>query len=109
VIWRFNPFDPSFAPAVGPCLFHCDPCRFYDIADGEMAEEQLPEVVQRLVAWRKHNGLSQRAAVEVMNARHLPVTLTSLEKWEMGINRPGKLATHALLRFLEDHPTISQE
>jgi DNA-binding transcriptional regulator YiaG len=72
-----------------------------------MSEEELPEAVQKLVAWRERNRLSQRAAVEFMRAHNLPVTLTALEKWEMGLNRPTALAAVALLRFLEEHPTVS--
>lgn len=73
-----------------------------------MSEEELPEqAVQMLVAWRERNRLSQRAAVEYMQAHGLPVTLTALEKWEMGINRPRGLSAVALIRFLEEHPTVS--
>jgi DNA-binding transcriptional regulator YiaG len=71
-----------------------------------MAEEQLPEVVQQLVAWRKRNKLSQRAAVEAMRARNFPVTLTSLGKWEAGERRPGKFAAQVLAAFLKKHPSI---
>ena len=75
-----------------------------------MSEEELPEqAVQKLVTWRQRNGLSQRAAVEFMQAHGLPVTLTALEKWEMGDRRPRGLAAYALLRFLEEHPTVSGE
>jgi DNA-binding transcriptional regulator YiaG len=41
-----------------------------------------------------------------MQARNFPVTLTTLSKWEVGDRQPGKLAARALLRFLEEHPTI---
>jgi DNA-binding transcriptional regulator YiaG len=74
-----------------------------------MSEDELSEAVQKLVAWRQRNGLSQRAAVEYMQAHGLPVTLTALEKWEMGDRRLRGLAAHALLRFLEEHPTTSEE
>lgn len=73
-----------------------------------MSEGEQPDVVQKLVAWRHRNGLSQRAAVEFMRSHHFPVTLTALEKWEMGHRRPRRLAAHALLRFLEDHPDVSE-
>jgi DNA-binding transcriptional regulator YiaG len=74
-----------------------------------MSEEELPEqAVQKLVAWRQRNGLSQRAAVEFMQAHNLPVTLTALEKWESGERRLRGLAAHAVLRFLEDHPVVSE-
>jgi DNA-binding transcriptional regulator YiaG len=76
----------------------------------DMNEEELPgRAVQMLVAWRQRNGLSQRAAVEFMRTRGLPVTLTVLEKWEMGINRPVALSAVALIRFFEEHPTVSNE
>jgi len=74
-----------------------------------MSEDERPDAVQKLVAWRQRNGLSQRAAVEFMRAHNLPVTLTALEKWEMGHRRLRGLAAHALLRFLEEHPTASEE
>jgi DNA-binding transcriptional regulator YiaG len=74
-----------------------------------MSEQEQPDVVQKLVEWRRRNGLSQRAAVDFMRAHNLPVTLTALEKWEMGQRRPRGLAAHALLRFLEEHPITSEE
>jgi DNA-binding transcriptional regulator YiaG len=74
------------------------------------SEEELPEqAVQKLVTWRQRNGLSQRAAVAAMQERNFPVTLTTLEKWESGERRPGRLAAVALLRFLQDHPTIPRQ
>ena len=55
-----------------------------------MSEEELPEqAVQKLVAWRQRNGLSQRAAVAAMQERNFPVTLTTLEKWESGERQPS--------------------
>jgi DNA-binding transcriptional regulator YiaG len=75
-----------------------------------MSEEELPEqAVQQLVSWRQRNGLSQRAAVEAMQRRNFPVTLTTLEKWESGERRPGRIVTQALLRFLQEYPTIPRE
>ena len=74
----------------------------------DMNEEELPEqAVQKLVAWRQQNGLSQRAAVECMRAHGLPVTRTVLEKWELGINRPVALSAEALIRFFEAHRIVS--
>ena len=57
----------------------------------QMREEPVPQVIQKLIAWRRRNGLSQRAAVEVMQARDFPVTLTTLEKWEAGDRQPDLL------------------
>jgi hypothetical protein len=62
-------------------------------------------------SWRgdELTASSQRAAVEVMQERDFPVTLTALEKWESGERRPGKLTAQALLRFIDEHPRLSQE
>jgi len=74
-----------------------------------MSEEELPErAVQMLVAWRQRNGLSQRAAVKVMQELNFPITLTTLSKWEAGDRQPVKLAAKALMDFLKRHPRVSK-
>lgn len=83
-----------------------DPAQEERRVEGEPTEEQR-EAVRMLVEWRKRNGLSQRESVDIMQARDFPVTLTTLEKWESGERRPGRIATRALLRFLREHPTVS--
>jgi len=83
-----------------------DPAQEERSGEGEPTEEQR-EAVRLLVEWRRRNGLSQRASVELMHARDFPVTLTTLEKWESGERRPGRIAARSLLRFLREHPTVS--
>jgi DNA-binding transcriptional regulator YiaG len=58
-------------------------------------------IVRKLRAWRKRHGLSQQAAVEAMQARNYVVSVRTLQAWERGARKPGKLATQALKTFLE--------
>ena len=63
-------------------------------------------VVRQIRDWRRKNGLSQRAAVEVMRSHDLEVSTSVLSKWECGERQPGKLATKALQTFLTQYPVI---
>jgi DNA-binding transcriptional regulator YiaG len=69
-------------------------------------KEGLPPVIKDLIRWRHRNGLSQRGASEVMQARGLDVKIGALKQWEQGVREPGSLAVKALRDFLKAHPRI---
>jgi hypothetical protein len=69
-------------------------------------KEGLPLVIRKLIRWRAKNGLSQRGASEVMQARGLDVPISTIKQWEQGVREPGKLAAKAVRDFLAQHPTI---
>jgi hypothetical protein len=69
-------------------------------------KEGLPPVIKNLIRWRHRNGLSQRGAVEVLQAYGLEVSISGLQQWERGAREPAKLATKALSDFLARHPRI---
>ena len=72
------------------------------------AETAIHPVVQSMMRWRHANGLSQRQAVAVMQQKGgLPLTLSALQKWEIGVHVPDKFASLALEDFLRKHPKIS--
>jgi transcriptional regulator with XRE-family HTH domain len=64
-------------------------------------------VIDKLKAWRRTNGLSQRQAAEVMKSHGVPATLTTLQRWEIGARDPGKFALAALDQFMDAHPTVT--
>lgn len=60
----------------------------------------LLSVIQDLLAWRAAQGLSQSQAIAELNRAGLPITLDSLQNWEIGRNKPNgetALALHAYL------------
>jgi hypothetical protein len=71
-----------------------------------LVKEGLPPVIKNLIRWRHRNGLSQRGAVEVMQAHGLEVSISGLQQWERGARKPAKLAVKALRDFLAQHPRI---
>jgi hypothetical protein len=81
----------------------CPPTQ--DLLPEGAVKEGLPPVIVRLIKWREKNGLSQRAAVEVMQARGFDVSKSTLQKWETG-TPPGKYSSRALQSFLKEHPVI---
>lgn len=68
---------------------------------------KAPAVIERLKRWRKANKLSQRQAIAVMNARDFPISISALQKWEIGIYAPDVFAFRALEAFLDQHPIIT--
>jgi DNA-binding transcriptional regulator YiaG len=70
--------------------------------------EELTPLIQRLKKWRKTNDLTQAQAVAAFKAEGLPVTLDSLQNWEIGRNTPSRFAAVALSDFLERHSKISK-
>jgi len=74
----------------------------------KLAQEKAGEaLVKRLKVWRKKNGLSQRQAAEVMEARGVLVDVMTTKQWEQGRNRPGRLAGKLVGDFLERYPVIT--
>jgi len=69
--------------------------------------DERAALVTRLKAVRKKNGLSQRQAAEVMEAKGVLVDMTSMKQWEQGRNRPGRLAGKLVRDFLERYPVIT--
>jgi transcriptional regulator with XRE-family HTH domain len=61
---------------------------------------EVAEIVKRLRGWRVRNGYSQRVATEALGRHGLPVSITTLQQWESGRRRPGKLAGGLLEKFL---------
>jgi transcriptional regulator with XRE-family HTH domain len=70
-------------------------------------KKELPDVIKRLKQWRAQNDLSQRQAMDVMAARGLPISLTSLQNYEGAFRTPSASANYAIARFLDDHPVIT--
>jgi len=62
-------------------------------------KEPLP-LIQRLKDWRRANGLSQSKAVRALNEAGIPVTLYSLQSWEIGRWNPRAPVALALAEFL---------
>jgi hypothetical protein len=70
-------------------------------------KKELSDVIKRLKQWRAQNDLSQRQAIDVMTARGLPISLTSLQNYEGAFRTPSASANYAISRFLDDHPVIT--
>lgn len=60
----------------------------------------LLSVIQDLLAWRAAQGLSQSQAVTELNRAGVPITLDSLQNYEIGRRKPNgemALTLHAYL------------
>jgi DNA-binding transcriptional regulator YiaG len=62
--------------------------------------------MEQFVAWRKRNGLSQRAASEVIRARGLRISKSTIQDWEQAKRDPGEGWRYALETFIKQHPKI---
>ena len=71
--------------------------------------QQLPEIVRKLIAWRRRNGLSQRVAVRVLQRHFFRVSLASLRSWEQGRRLPMPQSAHLLRELLTRFPLVSAE
>ena len=69
---------------------------------------ELTPWIQRLKKWRAANDLTQAEAVNVFQAQGLPITLDTLQNWEIGRRAPRGLSAVALADFLKRHPKISK-
>jgi DNA-binding transcriptional regulator YiaG len=71
--------------------------------------QQLPEIVRKLIAWRRRNGLSQRDAVRVLQSHFFRISLASLTSWEQGRRRPMPQSARLLDELLTRFPVVSVE
>jgi DNA-binding transcriptional regulator YiaG len=74
----------------------------------DVMPNELTPLIQRLKKWRTANDLSQSQAVAAFQAGGLPVTLDTLQNWEIGRNTPRGLAAVALADFLDRHSKIAK-
>jgi DNA-binding XRE family transcriptional regulator len=70
--------------------------------------EPLPLIIG-LKRWREENGLSQSAAVKVLNQTGIAVTLDSLQNWESGRRNPRASVALALADFLRQNTKVSKK
>ena len=69
---------------------------------------ELSPLIQLLKQWRATNELTQAEAVKVLQEQGLPVTLDTLQNWEIGRRAPRGLAAVALSDFLKRHSKITK-
>ena len=69
---------------------------------------ELSPLIQLLKEWRTINELTQAEAVAAFQAEGLPVTLDTLQNWEIGRRAPRGLAAVALSDFLKRHSKIAK-
>jgi DNA-binding transcriptional regulator YiaG len=74
----------------------------------ESMPKNVPPVIQHLRRWRKTNQLSQSQAALILVEAGLPVSVRTLQSWEVGRRSPQPLSSAALARFLEEHPNINR-
>ena len=75
----------------------------------DVMSNELSPLIQRLKKWRTANDLSQSQAVAAFQAEGLPVTLDTLQNWEIGrLHSDAVSAAVALSDFLERHSKISK-
>jgi DNA-binding transcriptional regulator YiaG len=70
---------------------------------------QLPEIVGKLIAWRRRNGLSQRDAVRVLQSHFFRISLAGLASWEQGRRGPMPQSARLLDELLTRFPLVSVE
>ena len=69
-----------------------------------MAPKELLPLIEQLKRWRQASGLSQSKAVRALNEAGIPVTLYSLQSWEIGRWNPRAPVALALAEFLQKRP-----
>ena len=69
----------------------------------DVMSNELAPLIQLLKKWRAANDLSQAEAVAAFQAEGLPITLDSLQNWEIGRRAPRGLSAVALADFLKRH------
>jgi DNA-binding transcriptional regulator YiaG len=69
-----------------------------------MARKEPLPLIAELKRWRRVSGLSQREAVQALQAAGIPVTLYSLQAWEIGRWHPRAPVALALAEFLQRQP-----
>jgi DNA-binding transcriptional regulator YiaG len=75
-----------------------------DVMSNESNE--LTPLIQRLKQWRTDNELTQAQAVNLFKEQGLPITLDTLQNWEIGRRAPRGLSAVALSDFLKRHAKI---
>ena len=71
--------------------------------------QQLPEIVRKLIAWRRRNSLSHRDAVSVLQSHFFRVSLGGLASWEQGRRLPMPQSAHLLDELLTRFPIVAEE
>jgi DNA-binding transcriptional regulator YiaG len=74
----------------------------------DVMSNELTPLIQLLKKWRTANGLTQAEAVKVFHKEGLPVTLDTLQNWEIGRRAPRGLSAIALSDFLKRHSKITK-
>jgi DNA-binding transcriptional regulator YiaG len=69
---------------------------------------ELSPLIKRLKKWRADNELSQAEAVNVFKEQGLPISLDTLQNWEIGRRSPRGLSAVALSDFLKRHSKITK-
>ena len=69
-----------------------------------MARKEPLPLITELKRWRRQSGLSQSKAVRALQAAGIPVTLDSLQSWEIGRWNPRAPVALALMEFLHRQP-----
>lgn len=115
--WYFSGVQHGKSPRIGrfhhvalffrrlPVIEVCHAADWYG-NHNSVADKELPAVVKKLLSWRRKNHLSQRGAVEIMQARNFDVSLSTLQNWERSARKPGRIVSNALQEFLEENPKI---
>ena len=68
---------------------------------------RLPPLIQRLRAWRSAKGLSQAQAARVLANAGLPISLRTLQQWEIGRRSPQSVTAASLEQFLDEQQKSS--
>jgi DNA-binding transcriptional regulator YiaG len=68
----------------------------------------LPPVIQQLLHWRATNQLSQSEAVRILADAGLPISLRTLQSWEIGRRSPQSVTAATLTRFFDEWPEIKR-
>jgi DNA-binding transcriptional regulator YiaG len=69
---------------------------------------KLTPLIKRLKKWRADKELSQAEAVHVFEKQGLPISLDTLQNWEIGRRSPRGLSAVALSEFLKCHSKITK-
>ena len=63
---------------------------------------RLSPIIERLRAWRVAKGLSQSQAAGALADAGLPISLRTLQQWEVGRRSPQSVTAVSLERFLDE-------
>ena len=70
---------------------------------------QILALIKNLTTWRETQGLSQSQAVKALNSAGVPVTLDSLQNWEIGRYIPNAETALALHTFFQNSGLKSRQ